>query len=150
MQMTRLVAVSVAFALATNVQTMSNDAQHFKKGMELFKNKRYDTQRLWKVQLCRWLITYSISDSKKHQYSVGKFYILCFQKKTFWFAELILEIRGCFHRNMCLMLSGTCLRSLCVTSNVLKSVHRMTECFLLETLEAVKIVIFYIGKRISL
>jgi len=53
MQMTRLVAVSVAFALATNVQTMSNDAQHFKKGMELFKNKRYDTQRLWKVQLCR-------------------------------------------------------------------------------------------------
>jgi len=35
--MTRLVAVSVAFAWATDVQTMSNDAQHFKKSMELFK-----------------------------------------------------------------------------------------------------------------
>jgi len=45
------------------------------------------------------------------------------------------------------MLSGTCLRSLCVTLNVLKSVLRMTEYFLIETLEDVKIVIFYVGKK---
>jgi len=45
------------------------------------------------------------------------------------------------------MLSDTCLRSLCVTLNVLKSVHRMTEHSLAETLEAVKIVIFFVGKK---
>jgi len=39
------------------------------------------------------------------------------------------------------------LRSLCVTLNVLKSVHRMIEYFLVETLEAVKIVISYAGKK---
>jgi len=48
---------------------------------------------------------------------------------------------------MCFTLSGTCLRSLCVTLNVLYSVHRMIEYFLVETLEAVKIVIFYVGKK---
>jgi len=70
-----------------------------------------------------------------------------FSKRNFWFAELILEIRGCFHLNMCLTLSSTCLRSLCVTLNVLKSVHRITEYFLVETLEAIKIVIFYVSKK---
>jgi len=47
--MTRLVAVRVAFAWATNVQTMPNDAKHFKEGIELFKNKHCDTHRLWKI-----------------------------------------------------------------------------------------------------
>jgi len=37
--MTRLVAVRVALAWATNVQTMLNDAKHFKKGIELCENK---------------------------------------------------------------------------------------------------------------
>ena len=81
--MTKLVAVRVALAWATNVQKMLNDAKRFKKSIELCRNT----------------------------------------------------------------LSGTCLRSLCVTLNVLYSVHRMIEYFLVETLEAVKIVIFYVGKK---
>jgi len=37
--MTKLVAVRVAPAWATNFQTMLNDAKHFKKGIELCENK---------------------------------------------------------------------------------------------------------------
>jgi len=50
--MTRLVAVRVALAWATNGQTMLNDAKNFKEGIDLRTNKRCGTQRLWKIQLC--------------------------------------------------------------------------------------------------
>jgi len=87
--MTKLVGVRVALAWATNVQTMLNDAKYFKKCIELCKNKRCGTQRLWKIQLCRWLTTHGISDSKKISTPVEKLYIVCFQKETFglqnWF-----------------------------------------------------------------
>ena len=79
--MTKLVAVRVALAWATNVQTMLNDAKNFKKGIELRKNKRCDTQRLWKIQLCRWLTTHGNSDSKNISSPVEKLYIVCFLKK---------------------------------------------------------------------
>jgi len=68
------------------MQRMPNDVKHFKKGIELFKNKRCDTQRqkLWKIQLCRWLTTHSISDSKKTQVLRRKKFIYYgFKKKLF-------------------------------------------------------------------
>jgi len=48
---------------------------------------------------------------------------------------------------MCLTLSGTCLRRLCVVLNVLKAIHRVTEYFLVETLEGVTLVFYYVGKN---
>jgi len=37
--MTKLVAMSVALAWATNIQTMLNDTNHFKESIKLCRNK---------------------------------------------------------------------------------------------------------------
>jgi len=78
------------------------------KGIELCWNKCCGTQRLCKIQLCRWLTTHGISDSKKNiSTPVEKLYKVCFQKATFglqnwfWSSEIVVNLNLCFSLSLC-------------------------------------------------
>ena len=80
-KMTRLVAVSVALAWATNVHAMLNDAKHFKKGIEFMRK-----QNVVALRGCEKFS--SVGDSQltvlmiqKNQYSCRKTVYSMFSKK---------------------------------------------------------------------
>ena len=90
--MTKLVAVKVALAWATNVQKMPSDAKCFKKALNYVETNVVAPSVCVKFS--------SVGDPQltvlviqKNQYSCRKTVYSMFSKRNFWFTDLILEFR---------------------------------------------------------